>query len=149
MAHWKDTAVTNEGVEMLNEWMAGRNIKVVAAYGGTGTVDPELLEEQTGLVDMRQKLYILGEENDPKGKTVQLQVHNAEVMADVPHASQRQPIYGVLLQYVRSGGDGRMERNIEAGGILMNDVREFSVPTTSWRRRRPLPLLWTQPIRPM
>ncbi len=82
MAHWKDTAVTNEGVEMLNEWMAGRNIKVVAAYGGTGTVDPELLEEQTGLVDMRQELYILGEENDPKGKTVQLQVHNAEVMEE-------------------------------------------------------------------
>ena len=26
MAHWKEAAVTNEGVEMLNEWMAGRKI---------------------------------------------------------------------------------------------------------------------------
>ena len=36
MAHWKDTAVTNEGVEMLNEWMAGRKITVVAARPGSG-----------------------------------------------------------------------------------------------------------------
>ena len=56
MAHWKDAAVTNEGVEMLNEWMAGRKITVVAAFGGTGTVDPDLLTEQTDLVDMRQEL---------------------------------------------------------------------------------------------
>ena len=63
MAHWKDAAVTNEGVEMLNEWMAGRKICIVAAFGGTGTVDKELLTEQTGLVDARQELYLLGEED--------------------------------------------------------------------------------------
>lgn len=82
MAHWKDAAVTNEGVEMLNEWMAGRKICVVAAFGGTGTVDKELLTEQTGLVDARQELYILGEEDGADGKTVQLQVQNAEVMEE-------------------------------------------------------------------
>lgn len=82
MAHWKDAAVTNEGVEMLNEWMAGRKITVVAAFGGTGTVDKELLTEQTGLVDARQELYILGEEDGADGKTVQLQVQNAEVMEE-------------------------------------------------------------------
>lgn len=82
MAHWKDAAVTNDGVEMLNEWMAGRSIKIVAAYGGTGTVDPDLLTEQTGLVDMRQELKILGEEDGTDGKTVQLQVYNAEVMEE-------------------------------------------------------------------
>lgn len=82
MAHWKDAAVTNEGVEMLNEWMAGRKITVVAAFGGTGTVDPELLKEQTDLVDMRQELYILGEEDGADGKTVQLQVQNADVMME-------------------------------------------------------------------
>ena len=71
MAHWKDAAVTNEGVEMLNEWMAGRKITIVAAYGGTGTVDPELLTEQTDLVDMRQELYLLGEEDSTDGKTAQ------------------------------------------------------------------------------
>ena len=82
MAHWKDAAVTNEGVEMLNEWMAGRHITVVAAFGGTGTVDPALLTEQTGLVDMRQELYILGEEDTTDGKTVQVQVQNADVMVE-------------------------------------------------------------------
>ena len=82
MAHWKEAAVTNEGVEMLNEWMAGRKISIVAAFGGTGTVDPELLEEQTDLVDMRQELNILGEEDGADGKTVQLQVQNAQVMME-------------------------------------------------------------------
>ena len=82
MAHWKDAAVTNDGVEMLNEWMAGRKITIVAAYGGTGTVDPELLTEQTELVDMRQELHLLGEEDGADGKTVQLQVQNADVMME-------------------------------------------------------------------
>ena len=82
MAHWKDAAVTNEGVEMLNEWMAGRKITVVAAFGGTGTVYPDLLTEQTDLVDMRQELYLLGEEDGTDGKTVQLQVQNADVMVE-------------------------------------------------------------------
>ena len=82
MAHWKDAAVTNEGVEMLNEWMAGRKITVVAAFGGPGTVDPDLLTEQTDLVDMRQELYLLGEEDGTDGKTVQLQVQNADVMVE-------------------------------------------------------------------
>lgn len=79
MAHWKNTAVTNDGVEMLNEWQAGRKITIVAAYGGTGTVPPSLLSEQTGLVDVRQEIHILGEEDGADGKTVQLQVQNAEV----------------------------------------------------------------------
>lgn len=82
MAHWKDAAVTNDGVEMLNEWMAGRKITIVSAYGGTGIVDPELLKEQTGLVDVRQTLDILGEENGPEGKTVQLQVQNSNLMME-------------------------------------------------------------------
>lgn len=82
MAHWKDAAVTNEGVEMLNEWMAGRKITVVAAFGGTGTVEPELLTEQTGLVDMRQELHLLGEEDGSGGKTIQVQIQNADVMVE-------------------------------------------------------------------
>lgn len=82
MAHWKDAAVTNDGVEMLNEWMAGRKITVVAAYGGTGTVAPELLAEQTDLVDTRQELHILGEEDGADGKTIQVQVHNAKVLTE-------------------------------------------------------------------
>lgn len=82
MAHWKDAAVTDSGVEMLNEWMAGRKITITSAYGGTGTVAPELLAEQTGLVDMRQKFNLLGEVDEADGKTVQVQVVNADVMEE-------------------------------------------------------------------
>lgn len=77
MAHWQDAAVTNDGVEMLNEWMAGRSIEVVSAYGGTGTVSVDELMEQTGLVDQRQRLNLAGEENSADGKVVQVQVSNA------------------------------------------------------------------------
>lgn len=82
MAHWKNAAVTNVGVEMLNEWMAGRFIKITAAYGGTGTVEPEELVNQTGLVDQRQGLQLLGEENGLEGKTVRVQVSNVGVMEE-------------------------------------------------------------------
>ena len=82
MAHWKDAAVTNDGVEMLNEWMAGRFIRITSAYGGTGTVDAAFLTEQTDLVERRQKLHLLGEEDNAEGKTVQIQVSNAEVMEE-------------------------------------------------------------------
>ena len=82
MAHWKDAAVTNDGVEMLNEWMAGRFIRITSAYGGTGTVDAAFLTEQTDLVERRQQLHLLGEEDNAKGKTVQIQVSNAEVMEE-------------------------------------------------------------------
>ena len=82
MAHWKDAAVTNNGAEMLNEWMAGRFIRITSAYGGTGTVDAAFLTEQTDLVERRQKLHLLGEEDNAEGKTVQIQVSNAEVMEE-------------------------------------------------------------------
>lgn len=82
MAHWNETAVTNSGVEMLNEWLAGRKITITGARGGTGTVAPEQLIEQTDLVDPRQELNLLGEEDGADGKTVQVQVSNAEVMEE-------------------------------------------------------------------
>ena len=82
MAHWKEAAVTDDGAEMLNEWMAGRFIRITSAYGGTGTVDAALLTEQTDLVERRQKLHLLGEEDNAEGKTVQIQVSNTEVMEE-------------------------------------------------------------------
>lgn len=76
MAHWSECAVTNAGIEMLNEWMAGRFIRITSAYGGTDRVRPELLAQQTGLINRKQKLHIIGEENGPTGKVVQLQISN-------------------------------------------------------------------------
>lgn len=48
--------------------------------------------------------------------------------ADVLHAGQRQPVHRVLLRHGGPGRDGRVERDVEAGEVLMNDMWEFSVP---------------------
>lgn len=79
MAHWKDAVVTDDGVKMLNEWLAGRVIKVTSAYGGTGTVSVDRLAKQIGLANPRQRLCLLGEEDGSEGKTVQVQVSNADM----------------------------------------------------------------------
>ena len=79
MAHWKDAVVTNDGVEMLNEWIAGKSITVTSAYGGTGTVDVEELAEQTQLLNPRQKLNLMGEVSGAEGKTIQVQVSNVDL----------------------------------------------------------------------
>lgn len=79
MAHWKDAAVTNAGVELLNEWMAGRRLTITSAYGGTGTVDASLLAGQTGLANQKQKLSLMGQEEGSAGVVVQVQVNNTGV----------------------------------------------------------------------
>lgn len=82
MAHWTDAVVTNDGVEMLNEWMAGRSIKVTSAYGGSGTVTMDELMQQTQLVNPRQKLTLLGEEDGVDGKTIHVLVSNVDLMEE-------------------------------------------------------------------
>ena len=63
-------------------WSCIMNSRRSCAYGGTGTVDAAFLTEQTDLVERRQKLHLLGEEDNAEGKTVQIQVSNAEVMEE-------------------------------------------------------------------
>jgi len=82
MAHWSVGTVTNEGVEMLNEWMAGRFITITGAYGGTGTVPEEELAELTDLVNPKQDCSIIKETDSSKGKTLQVQVLNTDVMEE-------------------------------------------------------------------
>ena len=123
MAHWKNAAVTNVGVEMLNEWMAGRFIKITAAYGGTGTVEPEELVNQTGLVDQRQGLQLLGEENGLEGKTVRVQeerllfIMQDEQGVTIPSSFDA----GFLLElYCMIGitNTGRFEVSMSSAGVV-------------------------------
>lgn len=79
MAHWTQCAVTNEGVAMLNEWMAGRTITLTSVYGGAGLAEEARLQEQTGLLNPRQKLSIIGETDGEGGKTLQIQVFNQDL----------------------------------------------------------------------
>lgn len=76
MAHWSECAVTNEGAAMLNEWMAGRTITLSSVYGGTGLVEKDSLTGQTGLLNRRQTLSLLGQTDGEGGKNVQIQVSN-------------------------------------------------------------------------
>ena len=77
MAHWHDVAVTSEGVAMLNEMMAGHPLQLTSAYGGTGVVDAAALGEQTAMVDQKQKLALIDEQDGPDGKTVTVQISSA------------------------------------------------------------------------
>ena len=62
MAHWTKAAVTNEGVKMLNEMMAGRFLTVTSASGGSGLLtDLDLLPEQTSLIQPQQAISIIRE----------------------------------------------------------------------------------------
>ena len=74
MAHWHDVAVTNDGVAMLNEMMAGKKLCLTSAYGGTGIVDTAVLGDQTAMVDQKQKLALIDEKDGPDGKTVTVQI---------------------------------------------------------------------------
>lgn len=76
MAHWSESAVTDVGVTMLNEYMAGRQLTITAAYGGSGIVDEDKLVEQTDLLEQRQTLHIVEVADAPSGKTLTIQVHN-------------------------------------------------------------------------
>lgn len=76
MAHWSESAVTNVGVAMLNEYMAGRRLTITGAYGGSGLVDENKLVEQTGLLEQKQTLNIVEVADAPSGKTLTIQVHN-------------------------------------------------------------------------
>ncbi len=84
MAHWTEAAVTNDGIAMLNEWMAGRKISITGACGGSGWVKAEALPEQKKLVNQKQRLKVVGEIDSEAGKTVQIQIHNAGVKEEYP-----------------------------------------------------------------
>ena len=67
MAHWSESAVTNVGVAMLNEYMAGRRLTITAAYGGSGLAGADKLVEQTGLLERKQTLNIVEVADAPSG----------------------------------------------------------------------------------
>ena len=77
MAHWRDVAVTKDGIKMLNEMMAGCQLRLTSAYGGTGVVDAAVLGEQTAMADQKQKLALVDEQDSPEGKTVTVQISSA------------------------------------------------------------------------
>lgn len=114
---WKHSAVTNDGVEMLNGLMAGRKLTVTSAYGGTGFIDleTEKLEEQTGLVEQKQQLVVLDVENTEEGKIVCIQISNLTVEEG----------YKLNQILVNASLEGEAERPL----FIMQDEIGANIPT--------------------
>ena len=94
MAHWGEAAVTHSGVQMLNEMMAGYRLELASAKGGTGRLSPDSLRNQTDLLDIRQFLSLIDEQDGPGGKTVTVQITNRGVEAE--YLLQQIGVYGAL-----------------------------------------------------
>jgi uncharacterized membrane protein YgcG len=61
---------------MLNELLAGQELTITRAVGGTGTVDVADLESQTGVADEKQELQLVGVSNLEQGKKVSIRIDN-------------------------------------------------------------------------
>lgn len=92
MAHFTKAAVTDVGNELLNEMMAGRYVRVTRAAGGTGTVEEDRLHEQTGLQEEKQALSIIDDAVDKQGRTIAIQIGNAET----PYPLEQVGVFGKL-----------------------------------------------------
>lgn len=92
MAHFTKAAVTDVGNELLNEMMAGRYVRVTRAAGGTGTVPEDRLHEQTDLQEAKQALSIIDDAVDNQGRTIAIQIGNAET----PYPLEQVGVFGKL-----------------------------------------------------
>lgn len=83
MSHWENAAITDAGVDMLNDLLAGRRLTVTNAYGGTEAAkDPAGLQAQTDVLGERTLLSLLDVEDVEDGKTVKIQISNTGVEED-------------------------------------------------------------------
>ena len=86
MSHWENAAVTDAGVDMLNDLLAGRKLTITSAWGGTQKAqDPEALASQTDVLGERRVLSLLDVEDVEDvedGKTVKVQISNTGAEED-------------------------------------------------------------------
>lgn len=71
---WSDAVITNEGKELLAQWLNGGAFNLDSAATGQGTVSPSLLMGQTALVSKKQGMSIIKMEKVEGGIRVQLQL---------------------------------------------------------------------------
>jgi len=67
---WDNAVVTNQGVALLLQVLDGKKLWLDHAGGGTGTVPPDTLMQQTALVDQKQRFSIISAINVDDGKKV-------------------------------------------------------------------------------
>lgn len=76
---WNKSTVTDAGVDLLNESLAGHTLTITSAAGGAGLLDDDELKAATDVVDQKQTLALLGIEDYEKGKRVGIQITNKGV----------------------------------------------------------------------
>lgn len=69
---WDNAVVTNNGVAMLQQVLAGETLILDGAAGGTGTVTPSALMAQTALKTQKQTFSIVGVANVTNGKKINI-----------------------------------------------------------------------------
>jgi len=73
---WDNAVVTNAGVAMLQQVLAGETLVIDGAAGGTGTVVPSALMAQTELNEQKQSFSVVGQANVPNGKKLNIAISN-------------------------------------------------------------------------
>ena len=76
---WNTSVVTNAGVGLLNESLAGHTLTIERAVGGAGTLEEEALKAAADVADPKQTFHLLGIEDVENGKRVGVQITNQGV----------------------------------------------------------------------
>ena len=76
---WNNTAVTTAGNALLQRVLAGEQLYLDYAAGGSGTVDTASLMAQTTLINQQQVFNIVGLSKVANGQKVNIQILNAEL----------------------------------------------------------------------
>ena len=77
---WNKSTVTDSGVVLLNESLAGHTLTITSAVGGAGTLDDEALKAATDVVDKKQTFNLLGIEDFEQGKRIGIQITNKGIL---------------------------------------------------------------------
>lgn len=78
---WDNAVVTNNGVAMLQQVLAGGVLTLDGAAGGAGTVPASSLMAQTALSDQKQSFVITGATNVSNGKKISIQITSVGLLA--------------------------------------------------------------------
>lgn len=73
---WENSVVTNAGIALLRLVLAGGQLAITSAKGGTGTVSAAALMTQTQLVNQKQTFTVISSENTSSGKKVEIRISN-------------------------------------------------------------------------
>lgn len=78
---WDNAVVTNNGVAMLQQVLAGGVLTLDGAAGGAGTVPASSLMAQTALSNQKQSFVITGATNVSNGKKISIQITSVGLLA--------------------------------------------------------------------